>query len=125
MARWIPLDGDPIVGDVIRWRETLWKTKGRKRTQTKIGDRVITAQVEVTFTAWVKVVVMHCQTTRDPDWWHTMPPELKERQTMTVYYQVLRQGGVERFLWGGEEGESVRGSLTSKFHRAAIGGGGA
>lgn len=122
MARWFPLESDPIVGDVIRWRETIWKEKRTKKSgMTKIGDRVITAQVEGILRGRVSAVVMHCQTTPDPDWWRTLPPELKERAPVTVYRETLLLGGVERFLWGGPEGESVRGSLTSKFHRAAGG----
>lgn len=119
MAKWIPLEGDLITGDVIRWRVIVWKEKRTKKSRmTKIGDRVITAQVESVIRGKVTAVVMHCQTTRDPDWWRTMPPELKERETVTVYRETLLLGGVERFLWGGPEGETVRGSLTSKFHRA-------
>lgn len=122
MARWIPLYSDPIIGDVIRWRQPVWKERRSKKSPiSKIGDRVITAQVEGVLRGRVSAVVMHCQTTRDPDWWRTMPPELKERESLTVYRETLLLGGVERFLWGGPEGEGVRGSLTSRFHRAASG----
>ena len=45
----------------------------------------------------------------------------RKRELLSVRREKMRLGGVDRYQWGGEDGESVRGLLTSKFRKAASG----
>lgn len=80
-----------------------------------------TARVLTVAAGWVNVIVKKSETTRDKDWWWAMPPELVTDDLLAVRRDKLERGRAERYLWGGPEGESVRGQLTSKFRRAVQG----
>ena len=123
MSRWIPCGETFIVGDVIRWREPVWKQKQSARAKSRmIGERLITAEVlACEGDGWVKLALMHCETTRKEDWLKAMPPDFKAGEHLRRRRGPIGKGRTERYQWGGAEGESVRGQLTSKFRRAVQG----
>lgn len=122
MQKWIPCGESFIVGDVIRWREPVWKEKRSPRSRSvTIGERVITAEVLRSETdGWVELSTRHCETTRKKNWWKAMPLNLKAGELLSRRRGPIEKDGAERYRWGGTEGESVRGQLTSKLTKAGL-----
>lgn len=118
MAKWIPCGTDFIVGDVLRWREPAWRPKELGRRSKVIGEHQVVAQVQSEGdNGFVRLVVKQCVTKRAEYWLYEVPPlpvgtEINRRR------EPMAKRGLERYQWGGTDGEAVRGMLTSKFAKA-------
>ena len=118
MAKWIPCGETFITGDVLRWTEPIWKPRAKRGRGKVIGERVVVAQVlsELEDDS-VLLTVKSCETKRGEFWLKSLP-ELKPGEEIKRRRAPLVKGGVERYQWGGTDGEAVRGMLTSKFTKA-------
>lgn len=123
MSRWLPCGEAFIVGDIIRWREAVWKEKRSARGKSRvIGERLVTAEVlRCEDSGWIELTLMQCETTRSEDWLKALPPDIKPGEHLRRRRGPIGKGRAERYQWGGSDGESVRGQLTSKFRRAVQG----
>lgn len=116
MPRWVPCDQNFIVGDVIRWKEPIWKPFTRRKRV--IGERELIGQVLAEQKdGFVTISIRKCLTKRAEDWARSVP-ELKTGAEIRRHRAPFGKRTVERYLWGGVDGESARGILTSKFLQA-------
>jgi hypothetical protein len=116
VSDWIPCGADFIEADVVRWKEPVWKPKGRRNSRSqKIGERQVTAQVlKVTPDGWVQLLVKRCVTTNAPTWLKTIPP-LKQGGEVRRQRKTIGRGAPERLRWSDE---GARASVTSRFLNA-------
>lgn len=112
MAKWIPCGPEFIEGDVIRWREAVWKPKARKTSRSvKTGERVIVAEVLADEGEWAGLLVKICETTPADNWWKPLQ-ELKPGERLRRRRGPIGQSGAERLLWSDE---SARALVASRF----------
>ena len=119
MPKWIPCKDDYRVGDVVRWREPIWKPKARKNSRgVVIGENLITAEVVRCDGEWIEFALMSCETTRAEAWWKPIPA-LKADKPLKRRRGPLGKRNPERRPWGGKDGEAARGivAFASKFLR--------
>ena len=115
MPKWIPCGADYRVGDVLRWREAVWKPKARKNSKpVMIGERLITAQLVHCDGEWLELMLKSCETTNAETWWKRIPP-LKTGEPLKRRRGPLAKRNPERRPWGGKDGEAARGIVASKF----------
>ncbi|HEV8414167.1 MAG TPA: hypothetical protein VGQ49_11270 [Bryobacteraceae bacterium] len=115
MPDWIPCKDDYRIGDVLRWREPVWKPKARKNSRTVlIGERLITAQVTHCDREWVEFALKSCETATAETWWKPIP-ELKADKPLKRRRSSLGKRSPKRRPWGGKDGEAARAVVTSKF----------
>lgn len=113
MAVWIPVGGDFIAADVIRWKEPVFHRRGsRSRARpVRLGERLIIAEVlREEGAEWVYLLVRGCEavskfTTREV-------PLLSNEREIKRKRNTIARGKAERLQWSDE---SVRSKLTSKF----------
>lgn len=118
MAKWFPCGETFITGDVLRWKEPIWKPRAKRGRSKVIGERLVVAQVLSELEdGSVTLIVKQCDTQRG-EFWLKAIPELKPGSEIKRRRAPLVKGGVERYPWGGTDGETVRGMLTSKFTKA-------
>lgn len=68
MGKWVAADGGFIEADVIRWKESVYERRKKKRGKSpRIGERLITAEVlrEADRDGWVRLLVRDCKVTAD------------------------------------------------------------
>lgn len=119
MAKWMPCGENFIVGDVLRWKEPVWKPRAKRGRGKVIGERLIVAQVLAELDdGAVSLTVKQSETKRGEYWLKALPPELKTGEQIKRRRVPMLKGGLERYQWGGTDGEAVRGMLTSKFTKA-------
>src|SRR5437868_2219088 len=98
MPRWVPCDQKFITGDVIRWKEPIWKPHTRKKRV--IGEREIVGQVLRDHeNGFVTICVRKCLTKRAEDWALSVP-ELNTGEEITQRREPFSPRKVERYLWG-------------------------
>jgi len=112
MPKWIPCGESFVTGDVVRWKEPVWKPKARKSSKPKmIGERLITAQVVQCDAEWVEFALQSCQTTNAELWWKRIP-ELKANEPLRRRRGPLLKKSPERRPWDGKDGEAARSALA-------------
>ena len=118
MPKWIACEDDYRVGDIVRWREPVWKPKARKTSKAVvIGERLITAQVTHCDGEWLEFAVKSCETKNAETWWKTIP-ELKADKPLKRKRGPLGKKNPERQPWIGKDGEAARAAVvvgSSKF----------
>ena len=117
MPKWIPCRDDYRVGDVLRWREAVWKPKARKNSRSVvIGERLITAQVLKCDGDCIEFTLKNCETTNAETWWKPIPA-LKSDKPLKLRRGPLGKRNPERRPWGGKDGEAARGAVAGKISR--------
>lgn len=115
MPDWIPCKGDYRVGDILRWREAVWKPKARRNSRTvMIGERLITARLTQCDGDWLEFALKSSETKNAETWWKPIP-ELKTDKPLKRRRGALSKKNPERRPWGGKDGEAARGIVASKF----------
>lgn len=119
MPRWIPCGENFIVGDVVRWKEAIWKPRTRTKSRPKvIGERLIVAEVAAMASdGMATLLVKRCDAEAAASWLKPLP-KIETGATVKRQRSTIAKGGAARYIWGGSDGESVRGQLTSKFRKA-------
>ena len=115
MSRWKDCGVAFVVGDVVRWKEAVWKPKRSARAKpVRIGERAIVAQVtHCEGNGWVTLAVKSSEAKLADTWWKELPKldvEVRRRR------QTLARGGAERMAWNDE---SARALVTSRFFKAS------
>jgi hypothetical protein len=111
----MPWDGTLAVHDVLRWREPVWKPKGRKKSKpVVIGERLLTAELKSCDGDWLEFKLMDSVTTNAELWWKRIP-ELKSDKPLRRKRSTLMKRKPERLPWGGTDGEDVRPRTMSRF----------
>ena len=117
MPSWTPCRGDYRVGDVIRWREAVWKPKARKSSRAVvIGERLIKAQVLKRDDEWIEFTLKSCETTNAETWWKPIPP-LKADKPLKRRVSSFGKKNPERWSWGGKDGEAARRAVAGKISK--------
>src|ERR1051326_3030000 len=115
MPKWIPCKNDYKVGDVLRWREVVWKPKARKSSKpVMIGERLITAQLAHCDGEWLEFILKSCETKNAETWWKPIP-ELKADKPLKRRRGPLSKRNPERRPWGGKDGEARSEEHTSEL----------
>ena len=63
MTKWIPCGSEFIGADVVRWKESVWERRSRRRNArvVNVGERVVTAEVlRVDAEGWVHLLTRAC-----------------------------------------------------------------
>lgn len=119
MPRWIPCGENFIVGDVVRWKEAIWKPRTRAKGRPKvIGERLIVAEVTAIAGDGMAILLIKRCDAKAAEVWLKPLPKLEAGTTVKRRRSTITKGGAARYIWGGSDGESVRGQLTSKFRKA-------
>jgi hypothetical protein len=114
MTRWKPRSEAFTVGDVLRWQEPDWFQKGkRKKEFFKKGERTVSAQVLGVGAVYLKLKVLRCEVVFDQS--AKGVKVLKPGEEITRKLSTLQARGAIRIDWGGEDGESARAHVTSRF----------
>ena len=110
---WIPCGNGFIEADVVRWKESVWEKRSRRRNSRdiKVGERVVTAEVLREEAGWVHLLTRACvvSSERVPGREVTLLP--KGGNIRRKRHKIER-GNPERLLWSDE---SARAVLISKF----------
>ena len=114
MAEWIPIGGDFIEADVIRWKEGVFKNRYRKkRKPTRSGERLVTAEVLRDEAGWVLLLVRACEVLSATVGWDIRDvPSLSKNTEIKRKRTTIVRGKAERLLWSDE---SARAIVASKF----------
>jgi len=114
MAEWIPIGGDFIEADVIRWTEGVYRNRRRKKSKPmRIGERLVMAEVLRDEAGWVNLLVRGCEVLsasfgrdiRDV-------PGLPKNTEIKRKRKTIVRGKPERLAWSDE---SARAIVASKF----------
>lgn len=115
MPKWIPCGDKFIVGDVVRWTETIWlelrkKKKGKKRLE-KLGERRVTAEVlRVDDQGYVHLSVCACEIVANK---HGLPLEpFEKNDVIRKKRSTIGKGNGERLKWSDEDARML---AASKF----------
>lgn len=112
VGKWVACGEKFITGDVIRWREAVWKPKARKTSKAvRIGERVVTAEVQHCGPEWAHLLVKACETQRAETWWKPIK-EFKTGELLRRRRGPLGKGRAVRLAWSDE---SARALVVSKF----------
>jgi hypothetical protein len=113
-ARWIPCGNKFIAADVVRWKESVWEKRSRRRNARAInvGDRVVTAEVlRVDSEGWVYLLTRASAVLSE-----RLPgrkvPVLPKDENLRRKRRTIERGNPERLLWSDE---SARAIVASKF----------
>ena len=113
MAKWIPCGNGFIAADVVRWKESVWEKRSRRRNAraVNVGERVVTAEVlREDAEGWVHLLTCACAVSSEkPGRKVTLLPKGQEVRRRR---RTIERGNPERLLWSDE---SARAVLTSKF----------
>lgn len=114
---WLACGKKFIEADVIRWKEAIWKPKARR--PTKIGERLVTAEViKREAGGWVRLKVNQCETVNGEDW-HWKIPELKAGAVIRRSIETIGKGRAARLPWSDEAARAavlgVRLKVLGKF----------
>ena len=91
----------------------------KARRPTKIGERLVTAEVvKREAGGWVRLKVNRCETTNDEDW-HWKIPDLKAGSTIRRSIETIGKGRAVRLPWSDEAARAavlgVRLKILGKF----------
>ena len=114
MAKWIPCDSEFIEADVVRWKESVWEKRSRRRNAraVNVGERVVTAEVlREDAEGWVYLLTRACVllSERIPG---RKVPLLPKGGNLRRKRRTIERGKPERLLWSDE---SARAIVASKF----------
>lgn len=117
MTEWIPVGGDFIAADIIRWKEGVFEKKGRfKGKAARIAERRVIAEVlsEEDKEGWVRLLVRGCETI-----WikpgKLFVAQLEKNREIRRRRQSLTRDTTERLAWSDESArESVVKSRPKK-----------
>ena len=114
MTEWVSTGDDFIAADVIRWKEGAYLNRyKKKRKATRLGERLVIAQVLRDEAGWVYLLVLSCEAVsayigRNIS---DVPMLPKDKEIPRKRATILR-GKPERLLWSDE---SARALVASKF----------
>jgi hypothetical protein len=113
-AKWIPCGDGFIAADVVRWKESVWEKRSRRRNARviNVGERVVTAEVlREDAEGWVYLLTRACAVLSE-----RLPgrkvPVLPKGENLRRKRRTIERGNPERLLWSDE---SVRAIVASKF----------
>ena len=108
--KWMPLKGEAIPGDVLRWKEAVWPARKKKKPE-KLGERRITAAVlTVDNKGFVRCSVLSDEIVANK---YGMPLKtLKKDEVITKKIATIMKGSPERRQWSDE---SARALAVSRF----------
>ena len=108
--KWIPLKGEAIAGDVLRWKEPVWPLRKKKKPE-KLGEHQTTGAVlTVDSKGFVRVSVMNDEIIANK---YGMPLKtLKKDEVITKKIATIMKGAPERRQWSDE---SARALAVSRF----------
>lgn len=102
---WIDCGDDFMPADVIRWRESVWEKRGRKRGKNavRLGDRLVVAEViqEDGKTGLVTLLVRASSVLSDNSGRGKVQP-LSVGETVQRKRETLRKGASARMPWSDE-----------------------
>lgn len=130
MAHWIPVGGDFIEADVIRWRESIFSPRPKRGAKPeRLGQRFVTAEVREKGPDWIVVEVRQCKVIALQDAGLAAGFfQLREGTAMKRKLSTIAKGGPERLIWSDEQarchvrrtdGQALR--LVSRFSSCAGG----
>jgi hypothetical protein len=103
---WTPCPS-PIVADVIRWKETIWKASKRKSGKpVSIGEQMVTAEVN-SLGDYLQLHVRAVETLALDEGAKT--PGMTVAESIRRKKTTIMRGGCERLLW---RDESAREKIT-------------
>lgn len=115
MAPWIPAK-DFIEADVIRWEEGVFDRRRRGKDASRIGERVVVAEVLKSGTdSWVRLLIRACAISPDEIAGRRVPGLKMETEIRRAKKTILR-GKPERLLWSDE---SARDDVVKTIRAAA------
>lgn len=106
---WLKCGTDFIVGDVIRWKEPIWKPQLRrsKRKPVMIGQRLIAGQVlKMDRYGWVHIEVASCSVLPFETWGKPIPG-LKRGEVIRRRRAKIGQGRLDRLAWSDESARAA------------------
>jgi hypothetical protein len=112
--KWVACGNGFITADVVRWKESVWEKRSRRRNArvVNVGERVVTAEVlREDEDGWVFLLTRACvlSSERIPGRKVTLLPKggnLRRKRN------TIERGKPERILWSDE---SARAIVASKF----------
>jgi hypothetical protein len=109
MAEWIPIGGDFIAADVIRWKEGVFKNRRNKKAKPiRTGERLVTAEVLRDEAGWVYLLVRACEVTSAAFGWDIRDVRSLSKNTEIKRKRVtIARGKAERLLWSDESARVV------------------
>ena len=112
-AKWIPCGNGFIEADVVRWKESVWEKRSRRRNAraVNIGERVVTAEVvREDAEGWLHLLTRACALSSEkPGRKVTLLPK---GENIRRKRRTIERGKPERLLWSDE---SARAIVASKF----------
>lgn len=111
-AEWIPCGDGFIEADVVRWKESVWEKRSRRRKARAVnaGERMVIAEVITDKDGWVDLLVRGCTIVSETPGWLLKP--LLKNLAVRRRRRTSERGNPERLLWSDE---SARAILASKF----------
>jgi hypothetical protein len=115
MAVWIPVGDGFIEADVIRWKEPVFKNRGRGQP-VRVGDRLVSAEVlrEADKDGWVYLLVRRSEVVSVRTSWQLsdvlLPATGKETRRRL---RTILLGDPERLAWSDESARSA--VVASRF----------
>lgn len=107
MAEWIPIGGDFIVADVIRWKEGVFKNRRSKKGRSvRIGERLVIAEVLRDEAGWVYLLVRGCEVV-SVGWNIREVPLLTKNTEIKRKRTTIARGNTERLPWSDESARAV------------------
>ena len=113
MTEWVPVGGDFIKADVIRWKEGVFERRGpRGRRAINIGSRLVIAEVltEPDSEGWALLLVIGFEVVSEAPGKRLVP--IKKGTKTKRKLKTLVRGRAERLPWSDE---SARSMLASRF----------
>ena len=114
MTKWIPCGSEFIGADVVRWKESVWERRSRRRNArvVNVGERVVTAEVlRVDAEGWVHLLTRACAVSSERIPGRKVPVLPKDHKIRRKR-RTIERGKPERLLWSDE---SARAIVRSKF----------
>jgi hypothetical protein len=113
-VKWIPCGDGFIAADVVRWKESVWEKRSRRRNAraVNVGERIVTAEVlREDAEGWVYLLTRACvlSSERIPGRKVTLLPK---GENLRRKRRTIERGKPERLLWSDE---SARDIVRSKF----------
>lgn len=106
--KWIECGGDFIEADVIRWTEAVWQKRSRRARPTKVGQRIVTAEVLRPECArgFVSLLVRGCQSAEEggPG---QQAHALRKNEEIARKRQTIERGDPKRLLWSDESARAA------------------
>jgi hypothetical protein len=122
MGEWVSIkqgDDELIVGDVIRWTETVYAPRRSRGSKAhRIGERSMAAEVvsERDEKGLYELLVRGCAILKE--YAIRKPPLVSNETVIKRAFKTLQRGGVERLLWSDESARSiVRSRFLGTVHR--------